>query len=48
MYADDLGKYQVVVLELGKHVVRETLDALEARSGVEIEYQNKAARQWRR
>jgi hypothetical protein len=48
VYADDLAKHQVVVLELAKHVVRATLDALEARSRVEIEYQNEAARKWRR
>jgi hypothetical protein len=48
LYADDLGTYEAVILELGKHVVRSTLDTLEARTGVEIEYQDEAAREWRR
>ena len=48
VYADDRTGYQVAVLELGKHVVRAALDTLEARSGVAIEYQNEAARKWRR
>jgi hypothetical protein len=48
LYADGLATYQVAVLELGKHVVRTTLETLEARSGVEVESQDEAARKWRR
>ena len=48
VYADDMGENQVVVIELGKNVARATLDALEAHTGLAIEYQDEAARKWRR
>ena len=40
-YADEAGKEQVAVFELGKDVFRTTLAVLEARSGKKIEYQDK-------
>jgi hypothetical protein len=43
-YADDAGKEQVAVLELGKDVVRTTLAIVETRSGKQIEYQDDEAR----
>lgn len=43
-YKDENDKPQVMVLELGKDVVRVTLSTLEARSGVKIEYQDEEAR----
>ncbi len=39
-YKDKNDKQQVIVLELGKDVVRETLSAMAVRSGRKIEYQN--------
>jgi hypothetical protein len=47
-YRDGLGANQVVVLQLGKSVVRETLAIIEARSGKAIEYQDEDARKWSR
>jgi hypothetical protein len=46
-YAGDQGRTEVVVIELGKNVVRSTLDVVEARSAIPIEYQDEEARQWR-
>jgi hypothetical protein len=46
-YRDDRSANQVVVLELGKSIVRETLRIIEARSGKAIEYQDDEARKWR-
>jgi hypothetical protein len=48
VYADSRGQHQVVVMELGKDMVRTTLAALEERSGIPIEYQDDEARKWRR
>jgi hypothetical protein len=48
VYADEMGENQVVVMELGKNVVRAALDALEAHTGLAIEYQDEAARKWSR
>jgi hypothetical protein len=48
VYADHQGQYQVVVMELGKDLVRTTLAALEGRSGITVEYQDDEARQWSR
>src|SRR5262245_43397499 len=45
-YRDDLGASQVLVLELGKRIVRNTLAVIEARSGMAIEYQDEEARKW--
>ncbi len=42
-YKDAAGEEQVVVLELGKDIVRATLAILERRSGKKIEYQDKEA-----
>jgi hypothetical protein len=47
-YADDDGKDQVAILELGKDIVRATLATIERRSGQAIEYQDEEARQWSR
>jgi hypothetical protein len=47
-YAGDQGRTEVVVIELGKHIVRSTLEVVEARSGIPIEYQDEEARKWRR
>jgi hypothetical protein len=47
-YADDQGSTQVVVIELGKSVVRSTLAIIETRAGLAIEYQDQEARKWRR
>jgi hypothetical protein len=47
-YADDDGKIQVAVFELGKRTARATLATIEARSRVGIEYQDQAARKWSR
>src|SRR5262245_12297932 len=47
-YLDDHGRNQVAVFELGKSVVRATLAAVEARSGIAIEYQDEDARKWSR
>ena len=46
-YAGEQGRAEVVVIELGKHVVRSMLAVVEARSGVPIEYQDEEARKWR-
>jgi hypothetical protein len=43
-YSDDSGKEQVAVFELGKDLVRTTLPILEARSGKQIEYQEKSGK----
>lgn len=43
-YADAEGKEQVAVFELGKDIVRTTLPILEARSGKQIEYQEKSGK----
>lgn len=43
-YADAEGKEQVAVFELGKDIVRTALPILEARSGKEIEYQEKSGK----
>ena len=47
-YEDPEGKMQVAVFELGKRTARATLSAIEARSGVAIEYQDEEARKWSR
>ena len=46
-YAGEHGRAEVIVFELGKHLVRSTLAAVESRSGVPIEYQDEEARKWR-
>lgn len=43
-FKGDDGKDQVVVLELGKDIVRVTLPIVATRSGKEIEYQDDEAR----
>ena len=43
-FTDDAGSDQVVVLELGKDIVRTTLAVVETRSGKEIQYQDEEAR----
>lgn len=47
VYTDDRGLNQVVVLELGKNVVRSTLLTVEERSGIVVESQDERARRWR-
>jgi hypothetical protein len=47
-YRDDPGADQVIILSLGKSIVRETLTVIEARSGKAVEYQDEEARKWRR
>ena len=47
-YAGEQGRTEVIVIELGKNVVRSTLAVVEARSGVPIKYQDEEARKWRR
>jgi hypothetical protein len=47
-YAGDQGRTEVIVIELGKDVVRSTLAVVEARSRLPIEYQDEEARKWRR
>ena len=47
VYTDDRGLNQVAILELGKDVVRSALVAIEARSGMAVEYQDEHARNWR-
>ena len=42
------SRTEVIVIELGKDVVRSTLAVIEARSGIAIEYQDEEARKWRR
>ena|SRR5438552_14726987 len=41
-FKDDAGKDQVVVLELGKDIVRTTIPIIETRSGRKVEYQDEA------
>jgi hypothetical protein len=43
-YADNVGKDQVAVIELGKDIVRTTLAIVETRTGKQIEYQDDEAR----
>ena len=47
-FAGEHDRNEVMVIELGKHVVRSTLAGVETRSGVPIEYQDEEARKWRR
>jgi hypothetical protein len=47
-YASEQSRAEVIVIELGKDVVRSTLAIVEARSGIPIEYQDEVARKWRR
>ena len=47
-YATEQSRTEVIVIELGKDVVRSTLAVIEARSGIPIEYQDEEARKWRR
>ena len=47
-YAGEQGRTEVIVIELGKQVVRSTLAVVEARSGIPIEYQDEEARKWSR
>ncbi len=44
-YRDAQGEQQAAVFELGKKIVRSTLAGLEARTGVEVDYENEEARQ---
>jgi hypothetical protein len=46
-YAGEQGRSEVIVIELGKSMVRPTLGAVEARSRIPIEYQDEEARKWR-
>lgn len=43
-FVDESGVAQVAVFELGKKIVRTTLAALSARTGLRIEYQDEEAR----
>jgi hypothetical protein len=43
-FKDDMDKDQVVVLELGKDIVRTTIPIIETRSGKKIEYQDEESR----
>ena len=43
-FVDELGDSQAAVFELGKKIVRTTLAALEARTGLRIEYEDEEAR----
>jgi hypothetical protein len=45
-FKDDANKDQVVVLELGKDIVRATLPIVETRSGKKIEYQDEEAKKF--
>ena len=47
-YASEQGRTDVIVIEIGKDVVRSTLADVEARSGIPIEYQDEEARKWMR
>ena len=47
-FLDEERRNQVVILELGKDIVRSTLSTLEARSGKPIECQDEEARKWLR
>jgi hypothetical protein len=44
-YRDADGEQQAAVFELGKKIVRATLAGLEARTGLEVDYENEEARQ---
>jgi hypothetical protein len=44
-YRDERGEQQAAVFELGKKIVRATLAGLEARTGLEVDYENEEARQ---
>ena len=43
-YLDDSKKQQAAVLELGKDIIRPTLNALESKTGKKIEYQDDESR----
>jgi hypothetical protein len=43
-FTDEADRAQVVVLELGKDIVRTTLAVVQTRSGKKIEYQDDEAR----
>jgi hypothetical protein len=43
-FKDDSDKDQVVILELGKDIVRTTIPIIETRSGKKVEYQDEEAR----
>lgn len=43
-FIDERGRQQAAVFELGKKIVRTTLAALSARTGLRIEYQDEEAR----
>jgi hypothetical protein len=43
-FKDDSGKDQVVILELGKDIVRTTIPIVETRSGKKVEYQDDEAK----
>jgi hypothetical protein len=43
-FKDDADKDQVVILELGKDIVRTTIPVIETRSGKKVEYQDEEAR----
>jgi hypothetical protein len=43
-FKDEMDKDQVVVLEIGKDIVRTTLPIVETRSGKKIEYQDDESR----
>ena len=43
-FKDDMEKDQVVVLELGKDIVRTTIPIIETRSGKKVEYQDEESR----
>src|SRR5262249_31960069 len=43
-FKDDAEKDQVVVLELGKEIVRTTIPIIETRSGKKVEYQDEEAK----
>ena len=45
-FLDEECRSQVVILELGKDIVRSTLSTLEERSGKPIEYRDEEARKW--
>ena len=44
-YIDQQGEQQAAVFELGKRIVRSTLAALEAKTGLRVEYEDEKARQ---
>jgi MGT family glycosyltransferase len=47
-FLDEERRNQVVILELGKEIVRSALSTLQARSGKAVEYQDEEARKWTR